>query len=142
MKLFLDANILFSAAHSEDSHAYLLVRFAEAGYCVILGSPHAIGEATRNLELKSRDFHGRFARILRRIERVPEAPAELVQWAAAQGLPAKDAPILAAAAHARADLLVTGDRRHFGLIFGKILRGVHVATLGNAVELVVKSAIS
>ena len=142
MRLFLDANILFSAAHSENSHAYVLVRFAEAGYCVILGSPHAIGEATRNLELKSRNFHGRLARILRRIERVPEAPAELVQWAAANGLPAKDAPILAAAAHARADLLVTGDRRDFGPLFGITLHGVRIATLGDAVELVLKSAIS
>lgn len=88
MRLFLDANIFFSAAHSENSHAYLLVRFAEAGHCVILGSPHAIGEATRN------------------------------------------------------DLLVTGDVRYFGPLFGKTLRGVHVATLGDAVELVLKSAIS
>lgn len=140
MRLFLDANILFSAAHSENSHAYVLVRFAEAGYCVILGSPHAIGEATRNLELKSRNFQGRLARILRRIERVPEAPAELVQWAAANGLPAKDAPILAAAAHAGASLLVTGDTRDFGPLFGKTLRGVRVVTLADAVEIVLKAA--
>lgn len=139
MRLFLDANILFSAAHSENSHAYFLVGFAEAGHCVILASPHAIGEATRNLELKSRDFHGRLARVLRRTEAVPEAPAELVQWAAAQGLPAKDAPILAAAAHARADLLVTGDKRDFGLLFGKTLRGVRVVTLADAVEFVLKA---
>ena len=140
MRLFLDANILFSAAHSDNSHAYLLVRLAEAGYCVLLSSRHAIGEAARNLELKSLDFQDRFARSLGCTETVPEAPAELVQWAAARGLPAKDAPILAAAAHARADLLVTGDTRDFGPLFGKTLRGARVVTLADAVQIVLDAA--
>ena len=140
MRLFLDANILFSAAHSEQSSAQILVRLAEAGYCVLLSSRHAIGEAAHNLELKSRDFEDRFARVLSCAETVPEAPAELVQWAAARGLPANDAPILAAAAHARAELLVTGDIRDFGPLFGRTLRGVRIASLADAIEIVLKAA--
>ena len=53
-------------------------------------------------------------------------------WAGGQGLPPKDAPILAAAVHAQADFLVTGDRRDFGHLFGLTLRGVKVVTPAQA----------
>ena len=43
-------------------------------------------------------------------------------------MPEKDAPILAAAVAGDADLLVTGDRTHFGKLYGKTLRGCEVAT--------------
>ena len=67
--------------------------------------------------------------LVRLVEVVPDAPIELASWAELQGLPAKDAPILAVAVAARADLLVTGDRRHFGPLYGQKLRGVRVLTL-------------
>jgi hypothetical protein len=38
----------------------------------------------------------------------------------------KDAPIMAAAVACAADILVTGDRRDFGHLFGKNVEGVHV----------------
>jgi predicted nucleic acid-binding protein len=60
------------------------------------------------------------------LEVVPEAAAVDVAWAAEQGLPPKDAPILASAVACGADALVTGDRTHFGHLFGRCLRGVFV----------------
>ncbi len=51
---------------------------------------------------------------------VPEAGEALVTLSA-KHLPLKDAPILAAALSANATVLVTGDRRHFGALFGKTL---------------------
>jgi hypothetical protein len=48
-------------------------------------------------------------------------------------MPAKDVPILAAAA-AGADLLITGDRRHFGHLFGRTLEGVTVLGLAEALR--------
>lgn len=45
------------------------------------------------------------------------------------GLPAKDTPILAAAIAARVDILVTGDRRHFGALFGQEIEQVRVLSL-------------
>ena len=51
-------------------------------------------------------------------------------------LPDKDRPILAAAIHHRCDILVTGDRTHFGSLYGKAIRGVRVmspAMLADAV---------
>ena len=47
-------------------------------------------------------------------------------------LPPEDAPILAAAVQAKADLLVTGDRSHFGHLFRKTVRGVRVESLADA----------
>jgi len=51
---------------------------------------------------------------------VSEAGEALVALSA-KHLPLKDAPILAAALSANATVLVTGDRRHFGALFGKTL---------------------
>ena len=61
-----------------------------------------------------------------------EAKTANVAWALEQSLPLEDAPILAAAVDARADLLVTGDRTHFGHMYGRLLQGVTVATLADA----------
>jgi len=41
-------------------------------------------------------------------------------------LPEKDRPVLAAAIHHHCDILVTGDRTHFGQLYGKTIQGVSV----------------
>ena len=43
------------------------------------------------------------------------------------GLPEKDLPILRAAVASNATHLITGDRKHFGHLFGKKVSGVLVA---------------
>ncbi len=139
MKLFLDANVVFSAAHQESGNAQALVALARAGRCVLQASPHALEEARRNLALKSKHYEKRFDDVLAVIERVVEAPAALVEWARAEGLGLKDAPILAAAVQARADLLVTGDRRDFGGLYGRTLRGVQITLPATALERVLEN---
>lgn len=138
MKLFLDANVIFSAAHRDEGRSQDLVALARGGLCKLLASAHALEEARRNLELKSAGFERRLEKALEHTELVAEAPAALVEWARAQGLPLKDAPILAAAVHAHADLLVTGDSRDFGHLFGRALRGTRVVTPAAALDLVLK----
>ena len=140
MKLFLDANVIFSAAHREEGRAQDLIALARAGLCELLVSAHAVEEARRNLMLKSAGFELRLDAVLAQTTVAAEAPAALVEWALAQGLPLKDAPILAAAVHARADLLVTGDSRDFGHLFGHVLRGTSVVTPAAALALVLKEA--
>ena len=44
----------------------------------------------------------------------------------------EDAPILAAAWSAGAEALVTGDRRHFGYLMGRRVRGLWVVSLAEA----------
>lgn len=140
MKLFLDANVIFSAAHREAGRSQDLVALARGGWCQLLASAHALEEARRNLVLKSTGFEHRLDQALQHTEVVAEAPVAVVVWARAQGLPLKDAPILAAAVHAHADLLVTGDSRDFGHLFGRTLRGTRVVTPATALDLVLKGA--
>ena len=67
------------------------------------------------------------------------SPATLA-WVAANPLPPKDAPILAAAIDASCHLLATGDRTHFGKLFGKRVRGTVVALPVEAIEILIDEA--
>jgi predicted nucleic acid-binding protein len=102
----------------------------------LLASPHVLEEARRNVTARYPQAMQRFdTAIVPRLRLVAEAGTDLVEWAAEQGLPESDAPVLAAAVQARADVLATGDRRHFGRLFGRVRRGVKVVTLREAVAL-------
>lgn len=136
MRLFLDANVVFSAAHQEEGRAQAIAALARAGRCTVLVSAHALEEARRNLALKSTGYEPRLERFLAAVSLVPEAPPALVAWAGEQGLPPKDAPILAAAVHCSAARLVTGDARDFGRLYGRTLRGVKVVTPAQALHAV------
>lgn len=135
MWLFLDANILFSAAYRENSAAEWLFRFARAGCCEALTSPFALEEARRNLALKRPDRGEALEAWLPLLSFAPEPGPAAIHAAANHGLPDKDAPILAAAIAAGADGLVTGDRRHFGSLYGRRIEGVQVLTLAAALDI-------
>jgi len=136
VRVFLDANVLFSAAQSIDGRARGLFTLAENKHCALVSSEHAIGEARRNLMMKAFSAVKDFEDLLEHVQVVGEGGPGLLAWAAGQGLPANDAPILSAAAGAGADLLVTGDRRHFGHLFGLTTGGIRVVTLRDALRLV------
>jgi hypothetical protein len=51
-------------------------------------------------------------------------------------LPEKGRPVLAAAIHHHCDILVTGDRTHFGQLYGKTIWGVSVLSLAMLAETV------
>ena len=139
MRLFLDANVLFAAAHSPAGRSRALFGLAERGLCTLVTSPHAIEEARRNVNLKSPEGTPSLNDLLESVERVAEADPRLVAWAADQGLPPGDAPILAAAVAAEADALVTGDRSHFGHLFGRRVGGVKVLSLAEAIEQLIEN---
>ncbi|MFN3178972.1 MAG: PIN domain-containing protein [Thermus sp.] len=131
MHLFLDANVLFAAAWQE-GRARSLFPLAKRAEAQLLTSPHALEEARRNLLLKRPETWPLFEELSLGVVLVPEAPARLVHQALRQGLPPKDAPVLAAAWAAKADLLVTGDRKHFGPLMERKVRGVWVLSLKEA----------
>ena len=132
MRLFLDANVLFTAAHNPGGRSAAIFRLARAGACRLVTSPHAFEEARRNLRIKYPSAIDALERLVALASVGPEAPSKDVAWALEQGLPPKDAPILAAAAQARCDVLVTGDRTHFGPLYGRRLRGVEVLSPADA----------
>ncbi|AKV71181.1 MULTISPECIES: PIN domain-containing protein [Microcystis] len=134
MRLFLDANVIFAAAISPDGRCSALFQLASARYCALLSSPHALEETRRNLTAKYPEALTRLeGDLIPKLTIVGEAPLSRVNWARSMGLPWKDAPILATAVENRADLLVTGDKTHFGSFYGQVLEGVTVVDLREAI---------
>ena len=134
VRVFLDANMISAAAHWPQGRARALFRLAASGRCELAASPHAIQEARRNLGLKSPRGAEAVDALLEGVERVAEAAPRMVESAAGHGLQDSDAPILAAAIAADADLLVTGDRTHFGHLFGKDVGGVRIVSPAEALK--------
>jgi len=119
-RIFLDANVLFSAAYRADAG---LLAFWKLRDVALYSSRYAIEEANLNLEEDVQ--RRRLARLTAVLHVFDARERELPPGIA---LPQKDAPILLAAVEAQATHLVTGDVRHFGAYFGKSMQGVLVVT--------------
>lgn len=134
MRVFLDANIIFSAAWKDGSDATILFELAAAQLCDLTASRLALEEARRNIVLKRPERKKALERLseLLLVGREP-GPSHLAK-ARGHGLPDKDIPILAAAIAQDANLLVTGDRRDFGHLFGSKAIEVEVINLSGAIE--------
>ena len=116
--LFLDANIIFSAAYRNDSG---LLRFWQLESVKLVSSLYAIEEARRNLDLSEQ--RKRLESLLVKLDVISLCHEEIT-------LPKdviikeKDKPILLAAIFARADYLITGDFADFGPFYGKKIKDV------------------
>ncbi|MBI5017040.1 MAG: PIN domain-containing protein [Deltaproteobacteria bacterium] len=110
MRLFLDANVLFTAAHNPQGKAAFVIEMAGESGWELVTSELAVEEARRNLDRKFPDCLPRFDSILRMIKRHSPAPS----YDCPIPLPEKDRPILSAAISSGATHLLTGDRKHFG----------------------------
>jgi len=126
MRLFLDANVIFSAAHNPQGRSRALFVLQRQGRCDLTASAHALEEARRNIALKYPSRTADLDALARELLMVPEPEVKAVAKAEELGLPRDDAPILAAAIASVADILVTGDRTHFGRFYRKRTDGVEV----------------
>lgn len=134
MRIFLDANILFSAARADDAMRQLLALCETAGH-ELRTDAYVFEEARRNLAAKAPSGLPVLAAMAARI-RIGGLIAGSALLPETIVLPEKDRPVLAATIHHRCDTLVTGDRTHFGALYGKTFRGVTVlspAMLADAV---------
>ncbi len=136
--MYLDANILFSLAYFSEGAIPELVDEAAAKHHKLVTSVYAVDEARRNITRRYPERLTRLESYLKMLSLVPEPNAELLEEAVGYGLPAKDAPILAAAIGASCDYLVTGDKRHFGHLYGRVVRGVRVLAPREMLELLLK----
>lgn len=112
-RLFLDANVLFTAAHHPQGKAAFLFQAAAGAGCLpwtLLSSAYAVEEARRNLAAKFPAAMVEWPALLKRLQIVPQPAAPRL----ALDLPDKDQPIWAAAHAARASHLLTGDIKDFG----------------------------
>lgn len=133
MLLFLDANVLFTAAYSAEGNARAILHLAPLSGATVASSTFAVEEAARNLRLKAPAAESEFAILMHSITLAGGPDRRAVEQASGHGLPDKDVPILAAAIAIRANLLVTGDRRHFGPLFGKKIGGIEILPPAKAV---------
>jgi uncharacterized protein len=136
MRVFLDANILFSAAKSDGAVREFVRLLLDGGHeCWI--DDYVLIEARRNLTAKEPDALSAFEAVLKRLHISPaQAPGpelKLVNW-----LPEEDRTVLAAAMRLRCDALVTGDRMHFGAGYGRTFGGVTIHTPRSLAEQVLR----
>ena len=121
-RLFLDANVLFSAAYKSDAGLLRLWRLRNATLC---SSRYAVEEARINLDEEAqRTRLHKLSEVIHLVEAGQRALPRGIS------LPEKDVPILLAAIEARATHLLTGDIRHFGLYFGRRIEGIRIMLPG------------
>jgi predicted nucleic acid-binding protein len=121
--VFLDANVLFSAAYRVDAGVRGLWKLPETR---LVTSSYAAEEARRNLEPSLRmDLETLLATVELVADVAPDVKTTSIELAE-PGLPDKDIPILLAAIGAGATYLLTGDFKHFGSYYGKSIEGVLV----------------
>ena len=140
MRVFLDANILFSAAYRDRSELLVFFDLARAGVVELCASAFAIEEGRRNIALKRPDRIATYERLIACLAPPPPPASEHLAIAEETGLPPKDAPILAAALAVSADLLVTGDRTHFGHLFGRSIGQLVVHRPTDALSTILRDA--
>ena len=123
MRIFLDANVLFSAAQSAGAVRQLIQALQGDGHALV-ADEYVATEARRNIAGKAKaDRQTYLQNLLSQIEIIaahfPANAHAAVQW-----LPEKDRPVLMAAIALRCDALLTGDRTHFGMGYGQTFDGV------------------
>ena len=110
MRLFLDANILFTATHNPGGKAKLVIELGSQGYWELFSSPYALEEAHRNLERKFPRLQDDLGTLLHCVH--------LIEHRAGldfpEGLAQKDQPIFQAALACQVTHLLTGDLKDFG----------------------------
>lgn len=124
MRVFLDANILFSAAKSKGAVRAMLRLLVDSGHDC-RADAYVVAEARRNLAAKGPQALDLLDALLAQLQIAAASPtaerSEELDW-----LPEKDRPVLAAAIRLGCEVLVTGDRTHFGPGYGRRFAGVTI----------------
>ncbi|HEV7217451.1 MAG TPA: hypothetical protein VGN39_01160 [Terriglobales bacterium] len=126
-RLFLDANILFSAAYRPGSG---LLRIWQLKDVLLCSSRYAFEEAKINLT--EEDQRTRLAKLCATVRLFDAGERKLPRGVS---LPRKDVPIVLAAMEAQATHLLTGDIRHFGPYMGKKIEGIAVMLPGEYLKM-------
>jgi uncharacterized protein len=115
-RVFLDANVVFSAAYRPGAALSKLWRLKDVVLC---SSRYALEEARRNLETEVQ--RSRLANLGARLTLLDAPPGQLPSDII---LPDKDVHIFLAAIEASATHLLTGDFRHLGRYYRKRIAGI------------------
>jgi predicted nucleic acid-binding protein len=121
-RLFLDANVLFSAAYRADAG---LLRLWKLKRAVLCSSRYAVEEARFNLAEAAQ--RRRLDYLVNEVSMFESGVGPLPRGIT---LPEKDVPIFLAAIEALATHLLTGDLRHFGPYFSRRIESILILTPG------------
>ena len=137
IRLFLDSNVLFTAAHNPSGKAGLVIELGVRGSWEIVSCSYAIEEARRNLSIKFPECLKRFEALMATVIKAPSRSGRNCPVI----LPEKDRPILEAAIQCKACHLLTGDIKDFGPIMNKpsLTGGVVIQTVSEFLEGLMKS---
>jgi len=116
MRIFLDANILFSDAKSDGAIRSLINQLLNLDHQLVVDG-YVVAEARRNLTNK---FAGGVQWLDKRLDGLHVSQFSHIDLKDGfrDLLPEKDQPVLAAALQLQCDFLVTGDKTHFARLFG------------------------
>ena len=134
MKIFLDANILFSAAKSNGAIRFLIMSLLDKEHQLVINL-FVQEEAERNLTGKAPETLEYFYDLILRLTTVPLTNYQLLPKKASY-LSLKDQPVLQAALHDRCDVLLTGDPTHFGRSYGERIKSLAVYSPGALADLI------
>ena len=132
MRLFLDANVLFTAIHNPRGKAALVIELARQGRWEIYSGAYAVEEARRNLARK-------FPELVENLSTLSDV-VQLVGHSVGYGFPldlaTKDQPIFQAAAACRATHLLTGDLKDFGAFMNQPEKtsGIRIQTVASFLD--------
>jgi predicted nucleic acid-binding protein len=121
MKVFLDANILFSSSAKQSLIRELVNVIQANGTCVT--NSYAVEEAKRNIKLKNFGSIQQLELLLTGIDITNTLVIDLPVK-----LPDKDIPILAGAIALKCTHLLTGDKKDFGFLFGEVVSEVKIVS--------------
>ncbi len=127
MRVFLDANVLFTAAHNPEGLSRLLFDLGRHKVVTLVSSHLAVDEARANLRRKAPDRAPALDPLVAQLEIVGTASLA----APLLDLPDHDQLIFGAALVGRATHLLTGDKKHFGRYFDdpSLTGGVRIQTV-------------
>lgn len=118
-RIFLDANVIFSGSNPGSALHQLVRVISEKA--IPITSDFALQEVIRNISVKRPAWKSTFDSVLPLLQIVPSTTFPLPV-----DLATKDIPILCAAIKAKANFLVTGDKRDFGHLYDISVMGVKV----------------
>jgi predicted nucleic acid-binding protein len=121
MRVFLDANILFSAAQPHSRTRSLVTLLLNHAAC--LTNAYAVEEARRNLESKFPSALAGLPLLVQKCE-ITLSPDGALEIEVRE----KDRPILGGAVAGHATHLLTGDERDFGPHCGRTVQGVKIVS--------------
>jgi predicted nucleic acid-binding protein len=119
IRAFLDANVLFRAAHSRAGASWGVIELAgRRNDFRVITTEYVFNETESKLQEKSPASLGEYATIRPLLETCPDPPDALTQHLERLIRDKKDRPVLSGAIYAKADFLLTLDDRDFGPLYG------------------------